>query len=68
MTIIHRDQLIRSFNDIKELKELHFNQSKPKIQPGLRQTGQFGDQSSGGKFAEKEAIQTPNTKHEQYAN
>ena len=64
MTIIHRDQLIKSFNEIKELKELHFNQSKPKNQPGLRQTGKFADPTSKEKFAEKETFQTPNAKNE----
>ena len=64
MTIIHRDQLIKSFNEIKELKELHFDQSKPKNQPGLRQTGKFADPTSKEKFAEKETFQTPNAKNE----
>ena len=30
MTTIHRNQLLQSFNEIKEMKELHFDREKPK--------------------------------------
>ena len=46
MTTLHREQLVQTFNDIKEMKELHFEKEKERKTQRFRETAKFVEPAS----------------------